>query len=127
MPFGRHKRTCGFGYDICQLCFNSLDTKCQNIGSLSRQPSLCSCIPLLVDDHLKDGYMPVCEDESEESCYFMRPIYGCKDNESSSEDSNETSDCDSEAIRSNSDSTESFSRVASFTDAVLVRGNCGSA
>jgi hypothetical protein len=58
--------------------------------------------------------MPDCKDGSDKSCYFMRPIFGCKDHGSLSEDSDEISDCDSEAIQSNSDSTESSSRVASI-------------
>ncbi len=49
--------TWGFGYDVCPVCFNSFGTKCQNIGDISQQPLLCSCIPPLVDDCLKDGYI----------------------------------------------------------------------
>ncbi len=93
--------------------------------------------------------MPVLQDENDECCYFMRPIFGCKDNDSSSddidgisdcnsearpifgckdndslsEDSDEISDCDSEAICSKIDSTESSSSIASSMDAVLVGGN----
>jgi hypothetical protein len=81
MSFGRKKRTWGFRYNICPVCFNSFDMNCQNIGGISGQPLLCSCIPPLVDDCLRDGYMPVSEDENDEHCYFMRPIFGCKDND----------------------------------------------
>jgi hypothetical protein len=42
-----------------------------------------------------------------------RPIFGCKYNESSFDDSNERSDCDSEAIHSKSDGTESSSSISS--------------
>jgi hypothetical protein len=44
---------------------------------------LCSCIPPLVDDCLRDRYMPVLKDENDEHCYFLRPIIGCKDDDSS--------------------------------------------
>jgi hypothetical protein len=81
----------------CPVCFNSFDTKCQNIGGISGQPLLCSCIPPLVDDCLRDGYMPVSKDENDEHCYFMRPIFGCKDDDSSSDDVAGISDCDFEA------------------------------
>jgi hypothetical protein len=93
--------------------------------------------------------MPVPKDENDEHCYFMRPIFGCKDNDSSSddvdgisdgdfearpifgckdnnslsEDSDDISDCNSEAIGSNSDGTERSSSIASSTGAVLVSGN----
>jgi hypothetical protein len=149
MPFGRKKRNWGFGYNVCPVCFNSFDTKCQNIGGISRQPWLCSCIPPLVDDCLRVGFMTFLRDENDEHCYFLmpffgcqdddlssndvdgisecnfevRPIFGCKDNESLSDDSNERSDCDSEAIHSESDGTESSSSIASSTGAVLVGGN----
>jgi hypothetical protein len=88
-------------------------------------------------------------DENDEHCYFLRPIFGCqdddssssdiggisdcdfearpifgcKDNESLSDDSNERSDCNSEAIHSKSDGTESCSSIASSTGAVSVGGN----
>jgi hypothetical protein len=84
MPFGGKKRTCGFGYDVCPVCLNSFDRKSQNIGGISRQPLLGSCIPLLVDDCLRDGYMPFLRDENDEHCYFLRPIFGCQDDDSSS-------------------------------------------
>jgi hypothetical protein len=61
-------------------------------------------------------------------CDFeARPIFGCKDNESSSDDSNERSDCNSEAIHSKSDGTESSSIIASSTGTVLVGGSGNSA
>jgi hypothetical protein len=44
------------------------------------------------------------------------------DNDSSSEDSNEISDCNSEAIRSNSDGTERSSSIAASTGTILVGG-----
>jgi hypothetical protein len=92
--------------------------------------------------------MPVLKDENDEHCYFLRPIFGCKDddsssddvdgisdcdfearpifgckdNESSSDDSNERSDCNSEAIHSKSDGTESSSIITSSTGTVLVGG-----
>jgi hypothetical protein len=98
---------------------------------------------------LRDGYMPFLRDENDKHCYFLRPIFGCedddlssddiegisdcdfearpilgcKDNESSSDDSDERSDCNSEAIHSKSDGTESSSSIASSTGAVLVGGN----
>jgi hypothetical protein len=50
-------------------------------------------------------------------------MFGCKDNDSSSDDSNEISDCNSEAIGSNSDGTERSCSIASSTGAVLVGGN----
>jgi hypothetical protein len=40
MPFGRKKRTWGFGYDVCPVCFDSFGTKHQNIGDISQQPLL---------------------------------------------------------------------------------------
>jgi hypothetical protein len=149
MLFGGKKRTCGFGYNVCPVCFKSFDTKCQNIGGISQQPLLCSCIPLLVDDCLRAGYMPVLRDKNDEHCYFLRPIFGCKDNdllsddvdvisdcdfevrlifgcednESLSDDCLESSDCNSEAIHSKSDGTECPSSIASSTGAVLVGGN----
>jgi hypothetical protein len=88
-------------------------------------------------------------DENDEHCYFLRPIFGfqdddsssgdiggisdcdfearlifgCKDNESLSDDSNERSDCNSEAIHSKSDGTEGCSSIASSTGTVSVGGN----
>ena len=57
-------------------------------------------------------------------CDFeARPIFECKDNESSSDDSDERSDCNSEAIHSESDGTESCSSIASSIGVVLVGGN----
>jgi hypothetical protein len=47
----------------------------------------CSCVPPLVDDCLKDGYMSPPQDMNDEYCYFMRPIFGCKDYDSLSGDS----------------------------------------
>jgi hypothetical protein len=93
--------------------------------------------------------MPFLRVENDEHCCFLRPIFGykdddlssnfvdgisdcdfearpilrCKDNESLSDDSNERSDCISEAIHSNSDGTESSSSIASSTGTVLVGGN----
>jgi hypothetical protein len=92
--------------------------------------------------------MPFSRDENDEHCYFLRPIFGCedndsssndidgisdcdfearpilgcKDNESSSDDSNERSDCNSEAIHSKSDRTESSSSIVSSTGTVSVGG-----
>jgi hypothetical protein len=42
--------------------------------------------------------MPVLKDENDEHCYFLRPIFGCKDDDSSSDDVDGISD--SEAIHS---------------------------
>jgi hypothetical protein len=93
--------------------------------------------------------MPFLRDENDEHCYFLRPIFGCQDNDSSSgdvcgisdcdfearpivgcknneslsDDSDERSDCDSEAIHSKSDGTESCSSIASSIGAVSVGGN----
>jgi hypothetical protein len=72
--------------------------KPQNIGGISQQPLLCLCIPPLVDVCLRDGCMPVLKDENDEHCYFLRPIFGCKDDDSSSDDVDGISD--SEAIHS---------------------------
>ncbi len=58
-------------YNVCPVCFNSFDRKCQNIGGISQQPLLCSCIPPLVDDCLRDGYMPFLRDENDEHCFFL--------------------------------------------------------
>jgi hypothetical protein len=52
---------------------------------------------------------------------FYEPIFGCKDNDSSSEDSHRISDCNSEEI-CNSDSTESFISIVSSMDTVSVGG-----
>jgi hypothetical protein len=57
-------------------------------------------------------------------CDFeARPIFGCKDNESLSDDSDERSDYNSEAIHSKSDGTESCSSIASSIGSVSVGGN----
>jgi hypothetical protein len=93
-------------------------------------------MPFLTDEHDEHCYFlrPIfgCQDDDSSSgdvcgisdCDFeARPIFGCKDNESLSDDSNERSDCDSEAIHSESDGTESCSRIASSTGTVLVGDN----
>jgi hypothetical protein len=74
---------------------------------------------------LRDGYMPVLKDENDEHCYFLRPIFGCKDDDSSSDDVDGISD--SEAIHSKSDGTESSSIIASSTGTVSVGGSGNSA
>jgi hypothetical protein len=61
-------------------------------------------------------------------CDFeVRPIFGCEDNESLSDDCLERSDCNSEAIHRESDGTESSSSIASSKGAVSVGGNGNSA